>query len=189
METRELLKTHFVRQRTAAQSDSLRRERAATYTPEQRKRIGTIHKRLSNLIWHSANNLDGKTLPLDWKGAVNRSGANGTRTVDASPWIDIDVLADDRVVQTQLQTWRDQADSYSESGALLTFSSAPTSPMPSIWLRVRSGDGELASEPEELFRFPARDVMFVRGYRVPLEAKHLEQAEGLVADIEAWRAK
>lgn len=188
MDTKDLLAVHFHRDDTPAKASKKPKE-TVVFTPEQRRLTEALTQRIAKLIWHDSNNLDGHTLPLDWVTSINDGGVVGKRTVDASPWIDIDKLEDGKVVQTQLQTWRDQVDHYSEGGAYLPFSSAEGSPIPSIWLRVRSADAQLASEPEELFRFPAYDLMFLRGHRVVLEPEHFAQAFGLVADIEAWRSK
>lgn len=156
---------------------------------ESRERSKQAHARLRHLIWHDPSNLDGKTLPNDWHVPISRSGSHGTRTVDASPWIDSENYDDGRVVQVQLQTWRDQVDHYGEHGGILPFSSAEQPPIPSLWIRVRSADSTTATDGEEAFRFPAPDVTFFRGEHIPQSTELWQKAEELITTVESWRAK
>lgn len=156
---------------------------------EARERGRAISARFEHLIWKDrGRNLDGRTLPEDWREPVSRDGYNGRRTVDASPWIDIDTYEDGRAVQAQLQTWRDQLDCTGEGGEVMTFSSAEQPPVPSVHLRVRSSDGKSHTTPEEAFRVTGREIVLFHGKRT-VDANRFEQLEQLLGDLEAWRSK
>lgn len=157
---------------------------------ESRERAKQAYARLRHLIWHDSRNLDGNTLPDDWRVPISRNGDHGTRTVDASPWIDADNYDDDgHVVQVQLQIWRDQLDCTGENGEVLTFSSAEQPPVPSMWLRVRNADHTNATDGEEVFSFPASEVAFFRGEHIPYSSEYWQRVDELITGIENWRAK
>ena len=158
-------------------------------TEQMRERARQASRRLSGLIWHDPRNLDGRTLPKDWTEPISQSGSKGKRTVDASPWIDVDQFEDGRTVQIQLQTWRDQVDHYGEHGGILHFSSAEQYPIPSMWLRVRDADSTSFTNAEEIFRVPGPETVFFRGEHISSDVQRWDQLDGLIADIEAWRSK